>query len=121
MLHQNDIRKLLGQSILALFVLMQINLVVFRHAHKLESGKVIVHAHPCKSSGNAPFQPNSHTTNELYTLDLLVNATFISVVVASFLFVWRQIAEVKHQFVYTLCGYSVNYTHRFLRGPPVFC
>lgn len=121
MFYQNDIRKLLGQSILALFVLMQLNLVVFRHAHRLESGKVIVHAHPCKSSGNTPFQPNNHTTNELYTLELLVNAAFISVVVANFLFVWRQIAEVKHEFVYTLCGYSVNYPYCFLRGPPVFC
>lgn len=57
---------------------MLLNGIVFRHAHKLSSGKIITHAHPYKSSNsNSPFQPNDHTNNELFLLDMFSNVPFV--------------------------------------------
>jgi hypothetical protein len=77
MLQRPHIRRLIARSFLALFALILLNGIVFRHAHKLSSGKVIAHAHPYKPVGNTPYQPNAHTDNELYLLDLVANGGYV--------------------------------------------
>jgi hypothetical protein len=72
------IRQSIAQGFLVIFTLMLLNGIVFRHAHKLSSGKIITHAHPYKSSNsNSPFQPNDHTNNELFLLDMFSNVPFV--------------------------------------------
>ncbi|MFN4144435.1 MAG: hypothetical protein ACK4GN_01335 [Runella sp.] len=78
MLLSSHIRQRLALCLFALFALMLLNGVVFRHAHKLSSGKVITHAHPYKPVGNLPYQPNNHTDNELFLLDLMANGSFVA-------------------------------------------
>lgn len=79
MLYSQHIRPLIARGFLVLFALMLLNGVVFRHAHKLSSGKIITHAHPYKPIGNTPYQPNTHTENELYLLDLMANGNYLTV------------------------------------------
>lgn len=76
MLYKQSIRQLIAQGLFVLFALLLLNSIVFRHVHKLASGKIITHAHPYKPVGNSPYQPNNHTDSELYLLDLVSNGVF---------------------------------------------
>ncbi len=118
----SDVKIKMARGILALFVLMQLNFVVFRHAHRLSDGKIITHAHPYKPVGDSPYQPNGHTTNELYILDLVSNGSFVSNPVLGFVAL-TVVSFVAHEIS------SFQYQQRFLtrsvsclslRGPPVF-
>ena len=106
---------------MVLFTLMLLNGVVFRHSHKLTNGKIITHAHPYKPISNSPYQPNNHTTNELYVLDLISNALFIpEIIVASIAFLSLTFFQQKSSFF----NYRQRFLTRFvaslsLRGPPV--
>ena len=122
MLFNQRIRKTIANGILVLFALMLLNGIVFRHAHKLSSGKIITHAHPYKpSNSNSPFQPNDHSSNEIFLLDTVTNAIFIgltlTVVLASVKI--SQIIFPQYQCFYILTAYRKpffgNFSHR---GPP---
>lgn len=83
MLFSQRIRQTIANSFLVIFILMLLNGIVFRHAHKLSSGKIITHAHPYKSSNsNSPFQPNEHSNQELFLLDSVTNAVFVGLTLA---------------------------------------
>ncbi len=100
---------------------MLLNGVVFRHAHKLSSGKVITHAHPYKPVGDAPYQPNGHTNNELLLLDLASNGWFaLAPVVAVLLLSVAFFAFQKSAFFHYLASFLQRIqVHISLRGPPV--
>lgn len=55
---------------------MQINAVVFLHAHRLADGRIITHAHPIWSENQNPVQPNHHSAGELLLLDAISHAIF---------------------------------------------
>lgn len=103
-------------------LLIQLNNLLFRHAHRLANGKVISHAHPYKPIGNSPFQPNNHSANELYLLDTVCNAIFV--VSAAFVFSFESLVFYFINEV-TFC-YKTPFVASFfdtpsLRGPPIFC
>ena len=69
-------RQRIARFLLVLFSMMVVNSIVFRHAHKLPSGRVIIHAHPYIPLGKSPYQPNTHTSNELFWLDTVTNVLY---------------------------------------------
>lgn len=69
-------RRSVARFLLLVFGLLWFNSVAFRHAHRLPGGRVIVHAHPYKPVGNSPYQPNTHTAQELVWLDTLSQPVF---------------------------------------------
>lgn len=69
-------RHSLAWLLFTLFALMQVNLVVFRHGHRLADGRIISHAHPFWPNGKGPIQSNSHSSGELALLDAVSNGSF---------------------------------------------
>lgn len=123
MLFSQRIRKSIANGIMVLFALMLLNGVVFRHAHKLSNGKIITHAHPYKASNsNSPFQPNDHTSNELFLLDTVTNAVFVGMTLAVALVSVKYIPFVlptNSSFYYLLTAYRKPFFGDFShRGPP---
>lgn len=122
MLFSRRIRQTIANSILVLFTLMLLNGIVFRHAHKLSSGKIITHAHPYKSSNSkSPFQPNDHTSNELFLLDSVTNAVFVGLTLTVALASVKIIEIVFPQYFssYVLTAYRKPFFGDFShRGPP---
>ena len=60
---------------------MLTNAVVFRHAHRLPDGTIVVHAHPflpkaLGGPGSDPIQPNNHSRQELIWLDALTDVAY---------------------------------------------
>ncbi len=118
----SDVKIKIARSILVLFVLMQLNSVAFRHAHRLSDGKIITHAHPYKPVGDSPYQPNGHTANELYVLDLVSNGSFVSNPVFGFVALTVN-AFVSHKisfFQYQQRFLTRSVSCLLLRGPPAF-
>lgn len=77
MLAQPSNRRRLAWLLFALFALMQVNLVVFRHGHRLPDGRIITHAHPFWPDGKGPIKANPHSAGELALLDALSNGSFV--------------------------------------------
>jgi hypothetical protein len=75
-----SIRRALTGVFFTLFVMMTLNNIVFRHAHRLADGRIITHAHPFKPVGDSPVQPHSHTATELFWLDMLTHGGFVATV-----------------------------------------
>ena len=121
MLFQADIKRTIARSFLVVFTLMLLNGVVFRHSHKLSSGKIITHAHPYKPVGNVPYQPNNHTTNELYVLDLVSNAHFVHNPVFGFVALVSVviISQKVSFFQYQQRFLTRSVARLLLRGPPI--
>ncbi|MEI7581310.1 hypothetical protein [Runella sp.] len=117
------IRQTIAQGFLVIFSLMLLNGIVFRHAHKLSSGKIITHAHPYKSSNsNSPFQPNDHTNNELFLLDMFSNVPFIGLtltVALAAVIKSVEIIRIPRLSFYLLTAYHKPFFGDFShRGPP---
>lgn len=75
-------RSAVARSLLLIQLFMLTNAVVFRHAHRLPDGTIVVHAHPFlpKALGSAssdPVQPNDHTRQELIWLDAIADAAYL--------------------------------------------
>lgn len=122
MLFHQRIRQTIAQGFLVLFTLMLLNGIVFRHAHKLSSGKIITHAHPYKAANsNTPFQPNDHTKNELFLLDSLTNATYAALTLSVALAVLKRLVTnySPRTSFYLLAAYRTPFFGDLsLRGPP---
>lgn len=118
----HKIRQTIAQGFLVIFTLMLLNGIVFRHAHKLSSGKIITHAHPYKASNsNTPFQPNDHTKNELFLLDSLTNATYAALTLSVALAVLKRLVVIYSPSTsfYLLTAYRTPFFgDSSLRGPP---
>lgn len=85
MLYHSTVRRRLAQLLLAGFVLLQVNNVLFRHAHRLPDGRIIVHAHPYNLFGKGgPMLPNNHSAQKLRLLDLLTHAVFTPTAITVF-------------------------------------
>lgn len=84
MKHLYSIRRALAGVFFTLFVLMTLNNIVFRHAHRLPDGRIITHAHPFKPVGDSPVQSHSHSATELFWLDMLTHGAYVAT--AAFVF-----------------------------------
>ncbi|GAB4021952.1 hypothetical protein [Spirosoma koreense] len=109
----------LARILLGLFLAMWLNGVVFRHAHRLSDGRLIVHAHPYWPFGKGPIQPNNHTAQEILLLDLAGHLPVVVSTFFAFLFLLRSRQRVFfgsvnrsfHSFSPFFC-----FSHR---GPPI--
>lgn len=103
-----------------LYVLMQVNGVVFRHAHRLSDGTIICHAHPYKGSPGTQFPNHTHSHDELIWLDAFANAPYTNAGffswVASLLFVLLWVGRSAQRPQRSFATRPVSYRHR---GPPV--
>jgi len=65
--------KLITFGIAGLFSLLMINNTVFLHAHKLNDGRVVYHAHPFSHSENQqnPGENHQHSNGQILVLDQL--------------------------------------------------
>jgi len=107
-----------ARLMLGLFLAIWINGVVFRHAHRLPDGRLIVHAHPYWPFGKGPILPNNHTAQEILLLDL---AAHLPVVVSAFFaFLFLLLTVQQSVFLFTDRPFrAVSPFHCFShRGPP---
>ena len=74
-------RSAVARLLLLVQLFMLTNAVVFRHAHRLPDGTIVVHAHPflpkaLGGPGSDPVQPNNHSKQELIWLDALTDGAY---------------------------------------------
>ncbi len=74
-------RTTVARLLLLVQLFMLTNAVVFRHAHRLPDGTIVVHAHPFlpKALGGPssdPIQPNNHTKQQLIWLDAIADVAY---------------------------------------------
>lgn len=69
------VHKTIAFLLIAAFLMMFVNKMVFLHSHKLADGTIVVHAHPYKKTNEqAPFKAHHHISLEfvlLHHLELL--------------------------------------------------
>ncbi|WP_234735136.1 hypothetical protein [Tellurirhabdus bombi] len=111
-------RRLIARILLIIFSMMMVNGIVFRHAHKLPSGRVIIHAHPYWPINKSPYQPNTHTTQELFWLDTVSNLVFEGPAVAIFVFAALLLIQSARFVAYKRTLLSYSFYHFSHRGPP---
>ncbi|ADB40539.1 hypothetical protein [Spirosoma linguale] len=108
-----------ARLLFGLFLTMWLNGVVFRHAHRLSDGRLIVHAHPYWPFGKGPILPNTHTAQEILLLDLAANLPVVVSAFFAFLFLLRS----QQQSVFWTRFQTFRASHSFFcfshRGPPV--
>ncbi|MGA0559566.1 hypothetical protein ACO2Q8_23100 [Larkinella sp. VNQ87] len=112
-------RRKIARVLLILFSLMMVNSVVFRHAHRLASGRIIVHAHPFKPVGDSPYQPNTHTNAELFWLESFSNVLYDDIVPFVFALALRSVPDTR--FFQSVTPFLRTHAFRCFshRGPPV--
>lgn len=71
-----NILSLLSHFSLALMLTILANGVLFFHAHELENGKIITHAHPILSQEQGNNPDHGHSEMELIILDLIAHADY---------------------------------------------
>ncbi|MFD2935873.1 hypothetical protein [Spirosoma flavum] len=112
-------RLRLARLLLGLFLAIWLNGVVFRHAHRLPDGRLIVHAHPYWPFGKGPILPNTHTAQEILLLDL---AAHLPVVVGAF-FAFLFLLRTRQQITFRFTSRPVRSVSPFCcfshRGPPI--
>ncbi|GAB3943894.1 hypothetical protein GCM10028805_10770 [Spirosoma harenae] len=109
----------MARVLLGLFLAMWLNGVVFRHAHRLENGRLIVHAHPYWPFGKGPIQPNNHTAQEILMLELAGNLPVILTSFFAFLFLLRTHSKGVFLVKDRVFQYSSPFRYFSHRGPPV--
>ncbi|WP_338870262.1 hypothetical protein WBJ53_22295 [Spirosoma sp. SC4-14] len=114
-------RLQVARLVLGLFLAIWANGVVFRHAHRLSDGRLIVHAHPYWPFGKGPILPNNHTAQEILMLDLVANLPVVVSTFFAFLFLLRYF----QQHIFWFAERSFHTTSSFFcfshRGPPFVC
>ncbi|WP_370701541.1 hypothetical protein [Fibrella musci] len=101
---------------------MQINSVVFRHAHRLANGQIITHAHPYNLfAKSCPLSANPHTTHELVLLDAISNVAFVPTfaLLIAFLLLWVRFIIRSVPVAPTSKERTVTLARPTLRGPPI--
>lgn len=112
-------RRHLAALLLGLFALVQLNSVVFRHAHRLPDGSLITHAHPFrKGPGGKPL--HGHTTAEFVHLHLLTHGLYLPEVAFVPLFVPEATDLPPAAFWLPVVGPRQHLLAATTRGPPVF-
>ena len=112
-------RLRLARVLLGLFLAVWLNGVVFRHAHRLVDGRLIVHAHPYWPFGKGPILPNNHTAQEILLLELAAHIPIVVSAFFAFLFLLRSRQRAIFRFT-DRSFHSVSPFRCFShRGPPV--
>ncbi|MCK8493363.1 MULTISPECIES: hypothetical protein [Spirosoma] len=112
-------RLQLARILLGLFLAIWANGVVFRHAHRLSDGRVIVHAHPYWPFGKGPILPNNHTAQEILLLDLAAHLPVVVSAFFAFLFLLRSYQHCLFWSKTYSFRSATSFTCFAHRGPPV--
>ncbi len=112
-------RVRLAKLLFGLFLAIWVNGVVFRHAHRLPDGRLIVHAHPYWPFGKGPILPNTHTAQEILLLDLAGNLPLVVGTFFAFLFLLRSRLRLVYNFAYHARDSVSPFLCFSHRGPPV--
>ncbi|WP_460963738.1 hypothetical protein [Spirosoma litoris] len=121
MLARAPIQQRIARLLLGLLMLMQINSVVFRHAHRLANGQIVTHAHPYNLfAKSCPLSANPHTTHELLLLDAVSNAAFVPTFALLVAFLLLPLRFIIHSIpvVPTSKVRTIYLARPTLRGPP---
>ncbi|MCH7401541.1 hypothetical protein ACFOUP_13925 [Belliella kenyensis] len=62
---------------MALLLSVLANGIFFFHAHELENGRIITHAHPLLTEEQQELPDHGHTEEELIFLDLIAHADYL--------------------------------------------
>ncbi|PSL04461.1 hypothetical protein [Cecembia rubra] len=105
---------------LALMLTILANGVLFFHAHELENGRIITHAHPILTEEQEDQPDHGHSEMELIILDLIAHADYfiysISIEIPDFSRV-----EVNKNSGFVAQEFSQEVSLGFdLRGPPYY-
>lgn len=66
----NVTMKLVSYLLIVMMGIFIVNNALFMHVHKMDDGRIVVHAHPYdKSDDSQPYKSHQHTTKELLFLD----------------------------------------------------
>ncbi len=114
-------RRYTARLLLVLWGLITLNGTVFRHAHRLPDGRIIVHAHPYKLTNQpGPLPYNPHTKAELVLLDLCGNAPFVGTEPLTVVFTTPTALLFQYWFCYTASRTVQSVVIPSLRGPPIW-
>lgn len=70
---KNTIKQLVAFSLFTIVSFITLNNIVFIHAHHLDTGKVVTHAHPFSNPDNElPENTHHHSTIDFIVIDHLV-------------------------------------------------
>ncbi|SOD89322.1 hypothetical protein [Spirosoma fluviale] len=116
-LHAHRFR--VARLLFGLFLTIWVNGVVFRHAHRLSDGRLIVHAHPYWPFGKGPILPNTHTAQEILLLDLAAHLPVVVSAFFAFLFLLRSQQESVFGSRFQTFQSSLRFSCFSHRGPPV--
>ncbi len=109
--------KSVSYLLIVMMSIFVINNVLFIHAHKMDDGRIVVHAHPYdKSDDSQPYKSHHHTKTELLFFDN-VKLHFLFVF---FLFVFLNLVN-KSRFLFLFITSFIQ-PYKFLftsRAPPV--
>ncbi|AQG81286.1 hypothetical protein [Spirosoma montaniterrae] len=117
-LHRFGIARIL----VGLYLLVLINGVLFRHAHRLADGTIICHAHPFKGTPGTQYPNHTHTNDQFIWLDAFANALYGVDGPVNWtplvLIIWLVATTRTVRTVRSFSSVHVAFRHR---GPPVSC
>jgi hypothetical protein len=104
-------------AILLLITLAQVfNTALYSHSHKLDNGKIIVHAHPYnKDKESQPLKSHPHTSLEILILQSIQLLFSSAIAVFSITILYRLI---QYCAIPVVIHNSEAYGHKKGRGPP---
>ncbi len=117
-----QIRKILplfSYFCLTLILSVIANGVLFFHAHELDNGKIITHAHPILTEEHENLPDHGHTESELIILDLVAHADY---------FIFEYQIPVPEELTIKLFNFGASvyqtiFAHHLIgfehRGPPM--
>ncbi len=113
----NVTMKLVSYLLIVMMGIFIVNNALFMHVHKMDDGRIVVHAHPYdKSNDSHPYKSHHHTKTELLVFDN-VKLLFLFIFL---LFVFYNLVK-KLRFLFINID-SFTQTYKFLftsRAPPV--
>lgn len=116
--------KLLLVSILLPMILIgAYNVVAYGHQHILDTGEIIYHSHPFKSTNtnNTPFEKHNHSQSELIILHQLTNLLTSALIVFTIFSILLKQNYINKTVLYIRFYKSSFVNSLNYRGPPVFC
>lgn len=97
----SGVKKILGYLAFIAICILIINNVLFTHFHHLESGHIIVHAHPYNKASESSDKnsQHQHKEKEFFIISILNSVLFKILIVSVFLFL----------FFLNTSGFQLNY------------
>lgn len=102
----------------AVFGFVLFNGIFFRHAHLLDNGLWVSHAHPYQADSEGPLQKHHHSASSLIFLDLFSNGPHTASEVHPSVAVSLPFSIIRFECFSEQMPVNIGDT-LFLRGPPI--